>query len=230
MHESGAMMAAKQARYDGFADWYEQFNSPFAAVNNAAVAGLLGAGEGPCLDVGCGTGLYFDAIRSTGREPLGVDFSADQVRLARSRGRCAQGDAAALPFADGAFAAVLLAWVSTDVDDFAAVAREAARVLRPGGAMVFYGAHPCFIGPHVEYREDGGRIIHPVYRQADWHAEQPWWHGEHNLRNRVGMRHVPLAQFLQAFLGAGLAIERIVEPDLEHPVPFTLALRLVRGA
>src|SRR5207249_299383 len=38
-----------------------------------------------------------------------------------------------LPFANGTFPAVLTLWISTDVDDFAAVLAEAARVLTPGG-------------------------------------------------------------------------------------------------
>lgn len=214
------------ARYDGFADWYEEFNTPGVAANAAVISGLLGPGEGRCLDLGCGTGLYFDAVRATGRIPFGVDRSADQLRFARERGLCVQGDAAAIPFADHAFRTVLMVWISTDVDDLAAVVREAVRVLRPGGRAVFLGAHPCFMGPHIEYREDGGRLIHPTYRLAAWHPRQPWWTGGAGLRNRVGMRHVPLAEFLHAFLDAGLTVERVVEPEPHRAVPGALGLRL----
>ncbi|HET9894052.1 MAG TPA: hypothetical protein VFQ44_03895 [Streptosporangiaceae bacterium] len=38
-------------------------------------------------------------------------------------------------------------WISTDVDDFPAVPAEAARVMAPGGTLLFYGVHPCFNGP-----------------------------------------------------------------------------------
>jgi ubiquinone/menaquinone biosynthesis C-methylase UbiE len=143
------MTTAGPARYDGFADCYEAFNAPHAAANRPELARTLGAGEGLCLDLGCGTGLYFDAVRATGRMPIGVDRSADQLRYARTRGMCVQADAAALPFPDRAFPTVVMVWLSTDVDDFTAVVREATRVLRPGGLMVFRGAHPCFIGPHT---------------------------------------------------------------------------------
>jgi SAM-dependent methyltransferase len=222
------------ARYDGFADWYEGFNAPGVEANGEIIRELLGpgadpdAGAGPCLDLGCGTGMYFDLIRSTGRAPFGIDRSADQLRFARERGPAVQGDAAALPFADNVFSAVLMVWISTDVDDFAEVVREAVRVLRPGGRAMFLGAHPCFMGPHIEYREDGGRLIHPTYRLAAWHPVQPWWTGGAGLRNRVGMRHVPLAEFLHAFLDAGLVIERVVEPEPLRPVPGALALRLAK--
>ncbi|MEY9930280.1 hypothetical protein ABH926_004925 [Catenulispora sp. GP43] len=58
-------------------------------------------------------------------------------------------------------------WISTDVDDFTGVVREAARVLAPGGLPVLAGVHPCFVGPHVEFREDGGHSVHPTYRLAE---------------------------------------------------------------
>lgn len=226
---SAAMPMAGAARYDGFADWYDAFNAPHVQANRDLIAQLMGPGDGLCLDLGCGTGLYFDTVRATGRTPIGVDFSADQLRLARGRGVCLQADAATLPFADQVFPAVQLMWISTDVNDFTAVVREAARVLQPGGVMVFCGVHPCFMGPHIEYREDGGRILHPTYRLADWHEEKPWWTGGAGLRNRVGMRHVPLADLLHAFLDAGLTIEKVVEPEPELALPAALALRLVKA-
>jgi hypothetical protein len=90
--------------------------------------------------------------------------------------------------------------------------------------LVFAGVHPCFMGPHIEYREDGGRIVHPTYRLADWHEPQSWWTGPGGLRNRVGMRQVPLADLMRAFLDVGLALESIHEPEAERPVPTSLAL------
>jgi ubiquinone/menaquinone biosynthesis C-methylase UbiE len=42
-----------------------------------------------------------------------------------------------LPFADCTFSTVVTFWISTDVDDFAAVLSEAARVLTPGGLLGF---------------------------------------------------------------------------------------------
>ena len=79
------------------------------------------------------------------------------MRFARNRSRqIVRGDAAALPFADATFPTVATMWISTDVDDFAAVLAEAARVLTPGGLLVFYGAHPCFNGPHTQWMDDGG--------------------------------------------------------------------------
>ena len=219
-------MIGAKARYDGHSDWYDAFCGQFAPRNAADLAGLLGPGDGLCLDLGCGTGFYLDAIRATGRSVVGLDRSADQLRIARTRvgpGALLQGDGTALPFAADTFSTVASIWISTDVDDFTAVLREATRVLRPGGLVLFYGAHPCFNGPHSELREDGGVTAHPTYRIAGWHTQSPWW-GELRVRGRVGMRHHPLAEILNAFIVAGLVMDLIAEPG-DQPVPNTLAIR-----
>lgn len=212
-----------RARYDGYADWYDDWNKPHVEHNAAAITELLGPGDGLCLDLGCGSGHYFDIIAATGRTVVGLDYSADQLRIARRRSRrIVLGDAAALPFGDCTFPTVATMWISTDVDDFAAVLAEAARVLRPGGLFVFYGAHPCFNGPHVEWLDDGGVRAHPTYRLAGWHDQAPWW-GE-LVRKRVGMRHHPLADLLNAFVGARLTIEHMVETG-KRSIPTILGIR-----
>jgi ubiquinone/menaquinone biosynthesis C-methylase UbiE len=158
---------------------------------------------------------------------VGLDRSADQLRIAQRRPRhVLQGDAAALPFADGTFQTVAAMWISTDVDNFAAVVGEAARVLTLAGVLLFYGAHPCFNGPHVQWMDDGGVLSHPTYRESGWHQESPWW--GYNIRRRFGMRHQPLADFFNAFISAGLAIERVEEFG-DRPVPVILGIRTVKA-
>ena len=221
-------MPLTRSRYDGHAEWYEEWNKPNAERNAAAIGELLGPGDGLCLDLGCGGGAYFRVLASTRRTVVGLDRSADQLRFAIGRSRqVVQGDAAALPFADGTFSAVAAIWVSTDVDDFAAVLAEATRVLEPAGLLVFYGAHPCFNGPHAQWLDDGGVLAHPTYRQAGWHQEAPWW-GAY-IRRRVGMRQHPLAELLNAFLATGLVIEHVAEPG-DRPVPVILAIRARKPA
>jgi len=216
-------MSLTRPRYDGYADWYDSWNKQHAERNAPDVRELLGPGDGLCLDLGCGGGLYFDVLAATGRTVVGLDRSADQLRIARGRSpQIVQGDAAALPFADGTFRAVATLWISTDVDDFAAVLAEASRVLAPGGRLIFYGAHPCFNGPHTQLLDDGGILAHPTYRLAGWHQEAPWW-GPY-VRKRVGMRQHPLAELLNAFVSAGLVIEHVAEPG-DRPIPVNLAIR-----
>jgi SAM-dependent methyltransferase len=216
------------ARYDGHADWYESWNQPHAENYAPHLRNLLGPGEGRCLDLGCGSGHYFGALAATGRTVVGLDYSADQLRFAADRSRrVVRADAAALPFADRTFTAVAAMWISTDVDDFAPVLAEAARVLAPDGLFVFFGAHPCFNGPHVQWLDDGGVRAHPTYRQAGWHRQAPWW-GPF-IRARVGMRHHPLADLLNAFILAGLVMEHVIELG-DKAVPTILAIRARKPA
>jgi SAM-dependent methyltransferase len=216
-------MPATKARYDGHADWYETWNGPNAARNGPDIARLLGPGDGLCLDLGCGGGGYLGALAATGRVVVGLDRSADQLRYARQRSpNLVQGDGAALPFAGGSFGAVAAIWISTDVDDFTAVLTEAARILVPGGLVAFYGVHPCFNGPHIEWLDDGGVRAHPGYRLSGWHHESPWW-GMY-VRRRVGMRHHPLGELVTGFVSAGLLIEHIAERG-DRAVPHILAIR-----
>ncbi|GAA2798288.1 class I SAM-dependent methyltransferase [Kribbella solani] len=217
-----------RARYDGLADWYDERFGADAPTHQPGLLDLLGTGSGPCLDIGCGTGRNFGTIRATGRTVVGLDFSADQLRRARTRtdGPLMRGDATKLPFADRSFDTAVTMWISTDVEDFATVVREATRVLRPGGVLVVYGVHPCFNGPHMYFNEDGSRLVHPTYRQRGWHDESPYW-SEDGIRRRVGMHHVPLADFLNAFLVPSLSIERFEEPDGPE-VPHALAVRARR--
>ena len=88
----------------------------------------------------------------------GVDVSNDQLAVAeRNGGPLAEqlicADAHALPFEDESFDAVLSILTHTDLDDPRVALSEARRVLRPGGAFVYLGVHPCFGSPAVERRE-----------------------------------------------------------------------------
>jgi SAM-dependent methyltransferase len=216
-------MPLTRSRYDGQADWYDDWNRQHAQRNSPDLLELLGPGRGLCLDLACGSGLYFGALASTGRTVVGLDRSADQLRIARGRSRqIVQGDAAALPFADSAFRTVAAMFITTDVDDFTTVLAEAARVLTPEGLVVCFGAHPCFNGPHTQWLDDGGNLAHPTYRVAGWHPEAPWWGP--NIRRRVGMRHHPLAEVLNAFVRAGLIIDHVTELG-DRAVPSILAIR-----
>jgi hypothetical protein len=94
--------------------------------------------------------------------------------------------------------------------------------VRPGGLVLFYGAHPCFNGPHIEDRGAAGLLLHPVYRVPGRHRPHPWWRPG-GVRERLGVGHVPLAEMFNAITGAGLRIERVREPRAEA-VPFALAI------
>lgn len=94
------------------------------------------------LDVGCGTGSLTFAIAGTGQpaEVVGLDYAEVYVAAATARNQDArvsfrQGDACALPFADGAFDRTLSMLCLNFVSDPAKAVAEMRRVTRPGGVM-----------------------------------------------------------------------------------------------
>lgn len=179
-------MGKGRDRYARYARWYEETFSGYETGPSARiVTRLLGDGTGSCLDVGCGTGLQFRAIRETGRTPVGVDLSFAQLQVASGRqALLAQADATALPFPSGVFRAALSTFTHTDVEDFAGLVAEVARVLAPGGRFIYVGVHPCFVHHSAERREDGV-LVRPGYMDAGWHARSPSFRPS-GLRARVG--------------------------------------------
>jgi len=208
---------SKIARYDGLAEWYDEHLTDFITRGTAPLVELLGSGPGDCLEIGCGGGVHLPAIAAAGWSVVGLDISRDQLRVAQGRAgvpsRLVLADAARVPFASQAFHAVVTAFIHTDVDDWLAVVSEAARVLRPAGRLVYVGTHPCFVGPFSQYPGAESPVLHPGYRESEWRTEGPGI-GD-GLRSRVGVRHVPLAMLLNAFLEAGLRLERVEEPGPE---------------
>jgi len=96
------------------------------------------------LDVGCGPGILAAALAPLAGEVVGLDVTPKMVELARERCRKAGldnarfelGQAEALPFADGAFAAVVTRATLHHFPEPHKVLREMARVVRPGGRAV----------------------------------------------------------------------------------------------
>ncbi|MEU8110210.1 class I SAM-dependent methyltransferase [Nonomuraea muscovyensis] len=95
------------------------------------------------LDVGTGTGALAVRLARAGAEVTGVDLAPALVdtarRLAGEEGLAVGyevGDAEALPFGDASFDVVTSSVGSIFAPDHEAVARELARVCRPGGRVV----------------------------------------------------------------------------------------------
>ena len=93
------------------------------------------------LDAGCGCGLVARELARAGAEVVGVDRSLGSLGVARRAAnggfRPAQGRLERLPFAGGSFDAVVAADVLEHLPDLPAAVAELARVLVPGGSLLF---------------------------------------------------------------------------------------------
>jgi SAM-dependent methyltransferase len=204
------------ARYDGHSEWYDQtFSASHPPGDELAfLRRALGSGDGQvCLDLACGTGLCAPPIAAAGYRSAGFDISADQLRFARRRlDAVVRADACRLPVRDASVSVVAGLYFHTDLADFAAVACEVARCLRPNGRFIYLGLHPCFIGPFANrMSESAGSGLHfsAGYGHVGW-ANRASGDGS-GLGGRVGFHHKTLESFLGAILNAGLTISALRE-------------------
>jgi ubiquinone/menaquinone biosynthesis C-methylase UbiE len=124
--------------------WREQILAMLDHVEEAQT------GPQRVLDLGCGPGVSAFALAGVlprGSEVVGVDLSPQMIALAKRHHRerfahldnvaLVEADAAALPFAADRFDVVTGHSFLYLVPDQVGVLREARRVLRPGGTLVF---------------------------------------------------------------------------------------------
>ena len=89
-------------------------------------------------DIGCGTGYFAHAAKA--QRPdwniLGLDIAPGMCEVAATRCTAINGDAAHLPFADGAFDGAVSSLCYQWVEDHEVAFAELARVLKPGGRAI----------------------------------------------------------------------------------------------
>ena len=171
----GALRWLTRAQFDRLAPVWDSMRRPeaFAALERALET--LPAAPKRVLDLGTGTGLaaFVVARRFPEAEVVGVDLAPGMVEQARQRTppelaervRFEQGDAAKLPFEDGAFDLVQLA-------NMIPFFEELARVTAPGGHLVLsFSAGPetpIWVPPERLRRELGA---HGFTDFADFEAD-----------------------------------------------------------
>lgn len=181
-----------------------------------ADARLLGAVEGRrVLEVGAGAAQCSRWLATQGAATVATDLSGGQLAHARildDRTGIAttlvQADAARLPFRDGCFDLACSAFGAVPfVADSAAVMREVARVLRPGGRWVFSVTHPmrwCF-------PDDPGRAgltVETSYFDRRAYVEQDETGGARYVEH-----HRTMGDRVREVVAAGLVLLDVVEPE-----------------
>jgi SAM-dependent methyltransferase len=177
------------------------------------------------LDVGCGEGQVGRRLTANGTDTVvGVDPSRAQLLEARHRGggpAYARAAAAALPFPDGAFDAVVACLVFEHIREVDEAIGEVARVLRPSGRFAFFLNHPLLQVPNSGWIDD--QVLDP--------PEQYWRLGQYLVEDEsieqvapgvfLPFIHRPLSRYVNSLARHGLAITRMEEPA---PPPGFLAI------
>lgn len=135
---------ANRAMFDGIAGRYDALNRVMSLGMDRywrrRLVGLCGVEAGMrCLDLCCGTGDVARELARHGAEVTGLDASEAMLAVAREKGggiTYVQGDALELPFPDGGFDAVTIAFGNRNVASLERLYAEMRRVAKPGGRVV----------------------------------------------------------------------------------------------
>ena len=153
-------MAQPPADFSGsIPEFYDRIMGPthFDAFGAELARRVPARPPGDVLELACGTGRVTRHLRerlSTELKLVASDISRAMLDFARRNLAAAQGiewheaDACKLPFGDGAFGAVVCAFGVMFVPDKAACFREARRVLRKSGTLLFNAWDGLENNPH----------------------------------------------------------------------------------
>jgi 2-polyprenyl-3-methyl-5-hydroxy-6-metoxy-1,4-benzoquinol methylase len=212
------------APYDAIAKWYDAYlreRPLYRETLLPAVLDLVGDIQGMAVcDLACGQGFVTRELARGGARAVGVDISERLLEMARRYEdeeplgvRYLNDDAqtaASLP--DASFDGVTCVMALMPIPDIAATFRTVHRLLKPGGWFVFAITHPCFQTSRSRWTtlDDGSpaREVSAYFAEGFWQSDNP-----SGVRGQVGEHHRTLGAYLNTLLAAGLALERIAEPQ-----------------
>ena len=105
---------------------------------------VLADAQGRVLEIGIGSGLNLPFYAQRAQQVIGLDPSPRLLAMARGAGRqlegaieLVEGSAEAVPLEDRSVDTVVTTWTLCSIPDVDRALREARRILKPGGRLVF---------------------------------------------------------------------------------------------
>ena len=161
--------------YERWAPLYPALpHNPLMQTEQAEMLERLPAIRGSCvLDLACGSGRYAEQLRARGAARIvAMDFSLAMLRQV-SAGAALRGELDALPLRDGQFDLVISGLALGHASDLAGCVREIARVLKPGGTLLYSDFHPEAQrrGQTRSFRDEHGELhtVPPVHFDCEAH-------------------------------------------------------------
>jgi SAM-dependent methyltransferase len=189
----------------------------------------VGAGD-EVLDIGCGTGNAAIRAAARGARAVGLDLTPELFAAGRAEAAAAgvevewvEGDAEALPFADASFDAVLSTFGCMFAARHELAAREAARVLRPGGRLAVFAWTPEGAAGEM-FRVVGGHVAASGIAVPDGAPPSMWGVEAHIAALFAGTGVEPAfeREILQLRVGS---VARMIEIYEESFGPIVMARR-----
>jgi SAM-dependent methyltransferase len=202
--------------WDADADVYQEVHGEQLARGTAwgvwgipeAEVRALGATRGrDVLELGCGAAHWSIALTRDGARTIGLDQSRSQLRHARRAQREADrrfpllcASAGALPFASASFDLVFCDHGAMSFCDPARSVPEAARVLRPGGLLVFNKAAILRYLCWNDTKDRESRRLHTPYFGS----------GRYESEGTIDFQ-IPYGDWVRLFRQHDLSIEDLIE-------------------
>jgi SAM-dependent methyltransferase len=163
------------------------------------------------IELGCGTGYVSAWLARRGAKPVGIDNSEAQLATARELQAehgiefpLLHGNAEQTPLPDASFDLAISEYGASIWCDPYAWIPEAARLLRPGGELIFLVNSVLVILCDADEGEEvpvGDRLVRP---QFGLHRLE--WDGEDSVEF-----HLPQGQMIDLLGANGLQVERLIE-------------------
>lgn len=192
-------------------DYPDHPATPLMQLEEKAVRRLLPSPESlQTIDLACGSGRYLKLLREArAARVVGLDLSSEMLNRARGHTRdLLAADLQSLPLTDEAFDLAVCGLAVGHLASLGKFLTEVARILRPGGALVYSD-------------------LHPFAAYLGWTRSIPGSNNDIHYHTHLYADHQ------HACRAAGLEIEEILEPRIsfEHEFqgwPAALVLRARR--
>lgn len=167
------------------------------------------------LDVGCATGTHTKILVKKGAKVSGVDVSKEMIKIAQKNVPQAdffRADMKKLPFKDSSFDLLFYGLCLHYEKNLKPVFKEASRVLKKGGRIVFSTHHPAGTG-HTSIRCKGERKV--VF-------DDYFNHKIHTMNfDGVELKIYPktISEMFNPLIEVGFSITKIYEPQPVQTAP-----------
>ncbi len=160
------------------------------------------------IELGCGTGYVSAWLAKLGAEPVGIDPTPEQLANARLFQKefgiefpLIEGYAESVPFPDESFDFAISEYGAAIWADPYAWIPEAARLLKPGGRLVFLRNHPIAVLCTPEKGLATPTLLRDYFgmNRVEWNADEP---------EEFHLPHGPMIDLLR---DCGFEIEKLIE-------------------